>query len=316
MQRLFWILFFTGESVMSKSAFLKKVGKSFLRTAHRGASAFAPENTIEAFEMAVDLGVDMIELDIRLTRDQVPVILHESDLALISNVLEVFPDRESYKVDTFTLEEIRHIGGLGEVFLQHLQKEREASRTHKALQKIREDEFREFLSPQRLAEIQKTSYSFPTLEELLKWRRERHPELLLNLELKNAPYSSVPALLPYLEGEDWSKLLFSSFNHQALLDVKKAFPLLSVAPLIYAHFIQMSAYTFEVLKGEAIHYCVEFMEDPEVLKQELQQAEAFELGVHLWTVDSPRLMKYFIEQGVHSLITNFPNRLNAVLREG
>jgi glycerophosphoryl diester phosphodiesterase len=48
--------------------------------AHRGASASAPENTIAAFELAVRQGANAIELDVRLTADRVPVVLHDATL--------------------------------------------------------------------------------------------------------------------------------------------------------------------------------------------------------------------------------------------
>jgi glycerophosphoryl diester phosphodiesterase len=47
---------------------------------HRGASAFAPENTIAAFERALGDGADGIEFDVRLARDGVPVVIHDSTL--------------------------------------------------------------------------------------------------------------------------------------------------------------------------------------------------------------------------------------------
>lgn len=50
--------------------------------AHRGASAELPENTLEAFELAVALGVDALETDTRLTRDGVPVLSHDPDARL------------------------------------------------------------------------------------------------------------------------------------------------------------------------------------------------------------------------------------------
>ena len=49
--------------------------------AHRGASGYAPENTLAAFRKAVELGCQMIELDVRLSRDQVPVVMHDTTLA-------------------------------------------------------------------------------------------------------------------------------------------------------------------------------------------------------------------------------------------
>ncbi len=42
--------------------------------AHRGASAHAPENTLPAFRMAMDLGADGLELDVHLTRDGVDAV--------------------------------------------------------------------------------------------------------------------------------------------------------------------------------------------------------------------------------------------------
>ncbi len=49
--------------------------------AHRGASAEAPENTLAAFRRALDLGAGMIELDVHLTRDGVPVVIHDAWLS-------------------------------------------------------------------------------------------------------------------------------------------------------------------------------------------------------------------------------------------
>src|SRR5688500_19626530 len=47
---------------------------------HRGASAEAPENTLAAFQMAIDGGADGIEFDVRLAADGVPVIIHYANL--------------------------------------------------------------------------------------------------------------------------------------------------------------------------------------------------------------------------------------------
>ena len=49
-----------------------------LNIAHRGASAVAPENTLTAFEKARELGADGIELDVRLSSDWVPVVIHNA----------------------------------------------------------------------------------------------------------------------------------------------------------------------------------------------------------------------------------------------
>jgi glycerophosphoryl diester phosphodiesterase len=45
---------------------------------HRGAAGLAPENTIEAFEAGVEAGADILEFDVRLTSDGIPVVIHDS----------------------------------------------------------------------------------------------------------------------------------------------------------------------------------------------------------------------------------------------
>ncbi len=49
--------------------------------AHRGASAHAQEHTLHAYDLALDMGADVLELDIRATADGTPVVLHDPTLA-------------------------------------------------------------------------------------------------------------------------------------------------------------------------------------------------------------------------------------------
>ena len=51
--------------------------KQTLVWAHRGASGYAPENTLEAFRMAVEMGADGVELDVQLTKDGELVVIHD-----------------------------------------------------------------------------------------------------------------------------------------------------------------------------------------------------------------------------------------------
>ncbi|MDN6387340.1 MAG: glycerophosphodiester phosphodiesterase, partial [Corynebacterium sp.] len=46
--------------------------------AHRGASGYRPELTLAAYELAVELGADGLEGDVRLTADGVPVVIHDA----------------------------------------------------------------------------------------------------------------------------------------------------------------------------------------------------------------------------------------------
>ena len=66
----------------------KKVGVA----AHRGANEFAPENTLAAFRKAVELGVDLIEIDVRKTKDNVNIILHDATLKRTTGLDGTVPD--------------------------------------------------------------------------------------------------------------------------------------------------------------------------------------------------------------------------------
>ncbi|MCC6697905.1 MAG: glycerophosphodiester phosphodiesterase [Candidatus Hydrogenedentes bacterium] len=81
--------------------------------AHRGASGYLPEHTLEAYSYAYALGADYIEPDLVLTKDKVFICLHDIHLEATTNVEEVFPDRHRedgkwYAAD-FTLEEIKRL---------------------------------------------------------------------------------------------------------------------------------------------------------------------------------------------------------------
>ncbi|MEP2437025.1 MAG: glycerophosphodiester phosphodiesterase family protein [Roseibium sp.] len=77
--------------------------------AHRGASAYAPDNTLRAFELAADLDADMWEVDIQVSRDGIPVVCHDADLRATagrSERLDHFTSSELVRMDTRSGEPI------------------------------------------------------------------------------------------------------------------------------------------------------------------------------------------------------------------
>ncbi|MDY0408375.1 glycerophosphodiester phosphodiesterase [Virgibacillus soli] len=69
--------------------------------AHRGASFFAPENTMYAFKLAYDAGADGIETDVQLTKDHIPVLIHDERLNRTT-------DGKGYVKD-YTMQELRKL---------------------------------------------------------------------------------------------------------------------------------------------------------------------------------------------------------------
>jgi glycerophosphoryl diester phosphodiesterase len=70
--------------------------------AHRGASTEQAENTIEAFEAAIDAGADAVEFDVRMTADRHAVVMHDPDVSRTTNGTGL--------VSEMTLEQIRKLG--------------------------------------------------------------------------------------------------------------------------------------------------------------------------------------------------------------
>ena len=69
--------------------------------AHRGYSAERPENTIASFDLAVNSGLPLIELDTHLTLDKIPVVMHDSDVDRTTN--------GTGPINSLTLEEIKKL---------------------------------------------------------------------------------------------------------------------------------------------------------------------------------------------------------------
>jgi glycerophosphoryl diester phosphodiesterase len=82
-------------------AFLQPASNVVLIAAHRGAHLEAPENSMPAFRKAIELGIDIIELDVRCTKDGKLVLMHDRTVNRTTN--------GSGPVDSFTFEEIRKL---------------------------------------------------------------------------------------------------------------------------------------------------------------------------------------------------------------
>ena len=60
-------------------------GQPPLIVAHRGASGLAPENTLAAFRLAIELGAPAVECDVHLSADGIPVVIHDAQLDRTTN---------------------------------------------------------------------------------------------------------------------------------------------------------------------------------------------------------------------------------------
>lgn len=95
---------------------LNMYAKTPINIAHRGASAYAPEHTLAAYRLALEMKADFVEPDLQITKDGVLICMHDVTLDRTTNVKKVFPDRsrnvsgkQRWLVADFTLAEIKSL---------------------------------------------------------------------------------------------------------------------------------------------------------------------------------------------------------------
>jgi len=230
--------------------------------AHRGASIRCPENTLEAFSAAVELGADGIELDVHLTKDGEIVVAHDERLERVSN--------GTGHINDHTLKELKVLD-FGILFGD-------------------------------LEKADGTVYRIPTLAEVFLLAKKS--ALKLNVELKNTDrfYPELPGKLLTLakQYEMEELIIYSSFNHYSLMQLKKIDPSAKIGllyefgmvdPWVYAKYVNADAihphYSIIAALPETVEYCHENG-----------------ISVNVWTVDDPDAIKLMLKRGVDTIITN------------
>ena len=108
---VFILLFLAIFSCQSNQKKDIKSTKKITVVAHRGASGYLPEHTLASKVMAHAMQADYIEQDVVLSKDDVPIVIHDILLDDVTNVLEKFPNRKRedgrYYVIDFTFKEIK-----------------------------------------------------------------------------------------------------------------------------------------------------------------------------------------------------------------
>ncbi|WP_348741537.1 glycerophosphodiester phosphodiesterase [Tenacibaculum sp. 190524A05c] len=107
------ILSFMNCKTSTKESLKKQPMNSKIVVAHRGASGYLPEHTMEAKAMAYAMNPDFIEQDLVLSKDDVPVVIHDIYLDDVTDVAAKFPERKRedgrYYVIDFTFEELQSL---------------------------------------------------------------------------------------------------------------------------------------------------------------------------------------------------------------
>lgn len=253
--------------------------------AHRGASAYAPENTLAAVDKADALGFDWVENDVQLTKDGVLVVIHDTDLKRTTNAEEVFPDRAPWAVKDFTAAEISRLDA-GSWF-----------------------------------GAKYTGTRVPTLHQYLKRITRNRQNLLLEIKSPEIYPGIERATLQVLNQEGWldrshvrDRLVIQSFGadsvrtvHELRPDVITGFlgtPAVAELPS-YAAFTDQINPSYTTLSGDYVA-AVHALKGPHDKK----------LQVNTWTVNDATHALQVNGMGVDGIITNTPDVVRAATRPG
>jgi glycerophosphoryl diester phosphodiesterase len=86
-----------------------------LRIGHRGARAYEPENTLRSFKKALEIGVNAVELDVRKTKDNQLVVIHDADVKKTTNGKGLVSELTLEEIKGFSAEKGEKIPTLTEV---------------------------------------------------------------------------------------------------------------------------------------------------------------------------------------------------------
>lgn len=281
---------------------------------HRGARAFSPENTIPSFKKAFDLGCDMVEVDVHLTKDRELVITHDDNLLRCTNVRSIFSERRSFFVSDFTLADIRTLDA-GSWFVRELSKEKDERQDF--LRSMNSIELKSFISSEDHSLYSSGTVGIPTLKEALRVVKARGA--YINIEIKSLPrmYPGIARkVVEEVAAENMvSSAIISSFDHTQILEVKRLSPALLCGALTSDRLACVEDY-LRAIKADAYHPgcygdydSVGFGSTTGKIKG--GQIRRYIRGggsVVVWTCNSISRMRQLASLGVQGLVTDYPNR--------
>jgi len=246
--------------------------------AHRGASLIAPENTLAAFALAMESGADGIELDVRLSRDGVPVVIHDATLRRTGL-------REA-AVARMTAKQLGEIDA-GAWF----------NRAHP--RRAREEFARECV---------------PTLAQVFRLFRDRDPRLYV--EMKFGPregfidLTQAVALL-IKEYELHSRVVTVSFELDAIAQIKRIDSAIRTGALFEPkRDLAAVVRKQRMIKAAFDHGANEILLHRSIAtRSAVRMAAENGLPVVVWTVDDPKWIDRARHLGIHALITNDPTKM-------
>lgn len=252
-----------------------------LNIAHRGASGVAPENTLVSFHQALELGADVLELDIHATKDGEIVVIHDQTVDRTTNGTGMVKD--------LTLADLKKLDA-GYCFTL------DGGKTY----------------PYRGQDI-----TIPTLKEIFA----EFPSCRINIEIKQlAPPIELKVLKLIQQAEMVNKTLVVSQYGEVIERFRVSAGDIATGAsenelrdfMIY---LKLKAVPFYKPKADAFQVPEWYDQYHIATEAFLEAAHSKNIKVHVWTVNDEDSMRRLLEMGVDGIITDYPSRLSKVLEE-
>jgi len=256
--------------------------KKDLIAAHRGFRSIRPENTLSSFQESLGK-CDFLEFDVKITKDLIPVIIHDSSLERTSNINEHKNFKDKKCVYDFTFKELQTLD-FGTWF-------------------IKSDPF-ETIKNKKVNKHDIKEEKILTLEELLIICKKNN--ILANVEIKdlsNTPFDDIIVdkivdIIKKLKMDDI--VLISSFNHDYLKQIDKQLPFINKAALVEESHPDNLLKYLKDLNVSAYNCCDEIITKEIVA---LLKNESYKVNVY--TVNNEKRKQELFSWGVDCIFTDF-----------
>jgi glycerophosphoryl diester phosphodiesterase len=247
------------------------LNKAPLIIGHRGASAVAPENTLLAFKRAIHDGADGIEFDVRLARDNVPVVIHDSSLKRTASI--------NKSVSDVTSEDLKCVD-VGAWFKNRSEARSEGDETVPTLRAV--------------FDLYKSAPGLLYLEMKGEPVGEQLP-------------SEVVRLIQEYNFTD--RVVVESFDLSSIARIKQIAPGIRTAALFdgrLRHRIHRGGNKTLIARAQEVHADELALHHSLVTQKLIMQATQKMFDVVVWTVDKPRWADLAHKLGIKAVITNNP----------
>jgi len=249
--------------------------------AHRGGAGLWPENTMQAFKGSRDLGVDVLEMDVQATADNILVVMHDAALERTTD--------GSGPVNRLTLAQLKKLDAA----------------------------FHWSADGGRTFPLRGRGVTVPTLQEVFK----AFPGMRFNIEPKQAQPSIVKPLCRMIRESGLQKqVMVGSFSQQVLDEFRAECAEVSTSASTAEVGNFLSGMAANPERARANSQRMQALQVPEYMlgrraltREFVEAAHAMKLEVHAWTINDEESMRRLIALGVDGIMTDYPDRLIALL---